>query len=86
MSISLQFERLITFREAAAYLPAGCTPRPSTWWRWWHNGLNGVRLETLVVGGRRFTSAEAVGRFAEALTQQADRPQTSERTQSPAKP
>jgi hypothetical protein len=82
MSIDLQHERLITFREAAAYLPAGHAPRPSTWWRWWHEGRNNVRLETLVVGGRRYTSAEAVARFAAALTEQTDRPQSEPQTQA----
>lgn len=82
MSINLQEERLLTFREAAAYLPAGYTPRPSTWWRWWHNGHKNVRLETLVIGGRRYTSAEAVARFAEALTQQSDRPDRQSQPQS----
>lgn len=69
MSISLKSEQLITFQEAARLLPEGRRPRASTWWRWWKVGFNGVRLETTVVGGRRYTTAESVARFAEALTQ-----------------
>ena len=86
MSINLQEERLLTFREAAAYLPAGYTPRPSTWWRWWRNGHKNVRLETLVIGGRRYTSAEAVGRFAAALTEQSDRPDPQPQSYSQSQP
>lgn len=69
MSISLKSEQLLTFQEAAQLLPEGRRPRASTWWRWWKVGRNGVRLETLVVGGRRYTTAESVARFALALTQ-----------------
>lgn len=78
-------ERLLTFQEAVKLLPRkrqGKTPSPSTLYRWSTNGLYGVRLETLCVGGSRCTSAEALQRFFERLTREsvevASRDQKSE--------
>ena len=42
-----------------------------TLWRWTEHGLNGIRLETILAGGCRVSSVEAVQRF-EALTGQAE--------------
>lgn len=36
-----------------------------TVWRWAQRGVRGVKLETFSVGGRRFTTRGAHGRFAE---------------------
>jgi predicted site-specific integrase-resolvase len=36
--------------------------------RWCCRGISGVRLETILVGGRRFTSSEAFERFVGAST------------------
>lgn len=44
----------------------------STLWRWATTGCRGVRLETIMAGGSRATSLEAVERFFEALTVQGD--------------
>ncbi len=41
---------------------------PPTIWRWYKKGVRGVRLETFVVGNRRFTTEEAFGRFVERNT------------------
>jgi len=68
MAIDLTRERPLSFDQAARFLPDDARPHLSTWWRWWRHGRRGVRLETVVIGGRRFTTAEAVQRFAEALT------------------
>lgn len=35
----------------------------STVWRWTTRGIRGVRLESLTVGGRRYTSLQAFARF-----------------------
>ncbi|WP_442485133.1 DUF1580 domain-containing protein [Aeoliella sp. SH292] len=40
----------------------------STVWRWAQRGVRGVRLETLCIGGRRFTTNEAWGRFVDLTT------------------
>lgn len=47
-------------------------PSPSTAWRWHRKGIRGVRLETVVVGGRRYTSKAALDRFVAAVTSAAD--------------
>ena len=66
MSIDLSSEHLITLAEAVKVLPG--RPHISTIWRWWARGVRGIRLETAVIGGRRFTSTQALQRFAEAST------------------
>jgi len=39
-----------------------------TIYRWCTTGVRGVRLESIVMGGGRYTSLEAMARFAEELT------------------
>ncbi|MCA9235682.1 MAG: DUF1580 domain-containing protein [Planctomycetales bacterium] len=46
----------------------GNRPHPATLFRWRQGGRHGVRLETLLVGGRRQTSVEAVRRFIQQTT------------------
>jgi hypothetical protein len=41
---------------------------PSTTWRWYLSGCRGVKLETYVSGGRRYTTRQAFRRFQEACT------------------
>lgn len=72
MSISIDAERLVTFAQAAKCLPDDRRPSYTTWWRWSSRGCGGVRLETIVRGGRRLTSVEAVQRFFDALTARSD--------------
>lgn len=69
MSISLH-EHLLTLAEACRRMPG----RPSicSLWRWYRHGVRGAKLETVVIGGRRYTSIEALERFAEATTAAAD--------------
>ena len=52
-------------------IPLRRTGRPihlATWHRWASQGLHGVRLETLRVGGTRCTTVAAVQRFFAKLT------------------
>ncbi len=42
-------------------------PHIATRWRWAMSGIQGVRLETVKVGGRRFTTDAAIRRFLAAL-------------------
>lgn len=44
-------------------------PHVSTRWRWALHGVRGQRLESVVVGGVRYTSHEAVRRFLQRLNQ-----------------
>jgi hypothetical protein len=65
MPISLD-ETLVTLAQAARMLPG--RPHISTLWRWYRRGVGGIKLETILVGGRRFTSAEALSRFTSRAT------------------
>jgi hypothetical protein len=58
-------EQLISIRDASALIPG--SPHISTIWRWILRGVKGHRLESISVGGRRFTSKESVNRFLESL-------------------
>jgi len=46
----------------------GRRPHLSTVLRWASRGSEGIRLDTVLLGGRRLTSPEAVRRFAIAVT------------------
>ena len=54
-------EALLSFAQASTFLPT--RPHIATIHRWRMRGVRGVRLETTLVGGRRFTSKEAIERF-----------------------
>jgi hypothetical protein len=43
-------------------------PSPATLWRWAAKGVDGVQLETFKIGGRRYTTAEALERFVARLS------------------
>jgi len=68
MGIDLSCETPVSFNQAAQFLPHNCRPSYSTWWRWWRHGIRGVRLETVLIGGRRFTTYAAVLRFSDHLS------------------
>jgi hypothetical protein len=63
-------EKLLDLTAAAQILPG--RPNVSTLWRWSARGVRGVKLETCVVGGKRFTSHEALARFAARCSAAAD--------------
>lgn len=71
MSIDLATENLKTLNEAARTLPGGPV-HVSTMHRWRLKGVHGVRLATILRGGIRFTSDEAIDRFFAAITSAAD--------------
>ena len=60
--INLSRETLIPLTQAAKLIP-GCGVHISTLHRWRLRGIRGVRLETILIGGKRFTSVEAIDRF-----------------------
>lgn len=64
-------EEILTFAQAAERLPRLQQDRPvhvSTLWRWAMQGLRGIKLETIKIGGPRVTSAQALQRFIAALS------------------
>ena len=67
--IDLTQETLLTIPQAARLIPSGGKAghiHLSTLWRWILKGTGARKLESIKVGGRTFTSAEALQRFAEA--------------------
>jgi hypothetical protein len=73
-AIEILVETLVTIPQASALLPpdeTGRRPHIATIYRWMLRGVKGVRLETCLVGGKRFTSHEALQRFSEAVTRAA---------------
>lgn len=60
MAVTLQ-ESLVTLKAAAKLLPG--TPHYATLFRWAQKGCRGARLETVLIGGIRYTSREALDRF-----------------------
>ena len=73
--IPIDTEKPITLAEATSFIPGigGKTVHYQTVHRWAIKGLRGVKLETVVLGGRRCTSVEAIQRFAERITMSRDR-------------
>jgi hypothetical protein len=70
MGIDIDSEALVEFNKPAEYWPTK-PPHIATLHRWRLTGVlrddERVRLETVMLGGRRFTSREAVKRFLSAL-------------------
>jgi hypothetical protein len=65
-------EHLIPLARAfdkECFWPDGKPPHPATIARWARKGCRGIRLETLLIGGRRFSTVEAVGRFFSRLSE-----------------
>lgn len=70
--IDVNTESLVLFSAPRDYWPVQPTPHISQLHRWRLKGLlsrAGVRvqIETLMIGGRRYTSKEAVSRYIAAL-------------------
>lgn len=75
MSINVETETLIPLAQLARSLPRRRSNRPvapSTVHRWRMNGLDGVRLEAVKVGGSWHTTREAFQRFCDRLTAAAE--------------
>lgn len=62
--IDTSHEQLVLLSRA----PFPDRPHSSTRHRWALKGVRGVRLETVVIGGRRYTSSEAIQRFINRLS------------------
>ena len=64
--IDTESESLISINEAPSHIPT--RPHVATVWRWIQRGVRGVKLETALIGGKRYTSQEAIQRFIEGTT------------------
>ena len=58
-------ETLVPWQQVAKHVPG--QPHVSTLHRWRLRGVRGKKLETLLVGGKRFTSQQAISRVITAL-------------------
>ena len=70
--IDLSKENVLSLTEATKHLPRrrkGKRPHVATLYRWAQQGIRGVRLETIRVGGTMCTSLESLQRFCQQLTQ-----------------
>ena len=66
MSVDIFNEETLNLNKASGILPG--RPHASTLWRWYKRGLQGIKLETVVIGGVRHTSKEALQRFIDRTT------------------
>lgn len=66
MSIDIESETLIEFQHASGAFPGERRPAIATLHRWRQRGVRGVKLETVLIGGIRYTSREAIVRFIAA--------------------
>jgi len=68
--IEIEKENLVLLSEVPKILPKrkGKAVHLSACYRWMRSGLSGVRLETILVGGQRFTSTQALNRFWARVT------------------
>ena len=65
MSVRLLSETLMSLPDACLAFPGRKVSLP-TLHRWRNSGARGICLETVLVGGRRMTSMEAIQRFLAA--------------------
>lgn len=72
MSIKIASDDLLTVAEAVVFLRR--STHAATIHRWMHKGVNGVVLESALLGGQRITSKQAIQRFMEACTEKRDTP------------
>jgi len=77
--IDVEHEKLMSLPDVAAMLPGRRRRKLalSTVWRWIKRGRKGVRLESIVIGARRYTSREAVLRWLAQLNEVESSPQRS---------
>lgn len=66
--IDLETEKLLTIKAARNVFPN--RPSVPTIWRWMLKGTRGVQLDSVRIGGRRYTSKEACRRFMEESSTQ----------------
>ena len=65
MPIDVATETIITLGEACRAVPPHGVST-ATMARWIQRGVRGAKLATVIIGGRRYTSREAIARFVAA--------------------
>ena len=67
--IDVSCEKLIRLEDVRDYIPSGRRGKKlskAVMYRWALKGVTGILLETVKVGGSRFTTVEAIERFISA--------------------
>jgi hypothetical protein len=64
--IDILDDNLLTLKQASNLLPG--RPHISTIHRWRLRGVRGIKLSSVMIGGRRFTSRLAINSFIEQTT------------------
>lgn len=69
-NLDLQHEHLVSLKDATKHLPKrnGKRTHYSTLFRWATKGTRGRKLESVLIGGVRYTSLEALDRFSTPST------------------
>ena len=83
--IDLSQETVLSFNEAAGRVPSyrpGRKTHVATLHRWAKEGVRGIKLDSARLGGRLVTSAEALQRFSDKLSENPSAPSLA--IQSPA--
>lgn len=66
MGIDTSTETIVSFNDARSEFKDGRRKSLATLHRWRLRGVKGVRLESVKIGGLRYTSLEAIDRFIQA--------------------
>lgn len=66
MGIDTATETIVSFNDARSAFKDGRRKSLATLHRWRLRGVKGVRLESILIGGLRYTSLEAIDRFIAA--------------------
>lgn len=70
--LDVSLETIINLHNAAGYMRRRFhekkRPHLATVYRWTTRGLQGIVLESVQIGGKRYTSLEAIQRFIERLS------------------
>jgi hypothetical protein len=85
--IDLQREKPRPLRQACDHVPhrrRGRKLHVATLYRWWKDGLRGVHLEVVCLGGTPVTTVEALHRFFKALADAKCPPPPASGTAAPA--
>ena len=64
--IDLNKEKPLALKDACLHRMLN-RPNISTIWRWITTGTRGVKLESVLIGGQRYTTDEAIQRFIKSL-------------------
>jgi len=82
--IDVSTEDLTTLAIATGLVPgrSGRGVAMATIWRWVLRGVRGVRLESILIGGTRYTSRQALARFIAATNAASAAPPVVEQSSS----